>query len=170
MKNYFIYHIPNVKIGCSTEPEKRVNKQGYTEYEILETHTDIKLASVREQELQKEYGYPVDKINYIHSRNQFRKMAKENASLGGKTLYSLKKGVFGMSDKQKQEAEEKRIAIISEWKGEINPNSKLTKEKVLQIRNLYDNENYGLTQLSKLYNMGTSQISRIVKREQWKHI
>ena len=64
---YYIYHIPNVKIGCSTNPKKRVNQQGYQSFEILETHDCIDSVSVREQELQKEYGYTVDDALYKHS-------------------------------------------------------------------------------------------------------
>jgi hypothetical protein len=67
MKTYYIYHIPGVKIGVSTNAEKRVNEQGYTEFEILEEHTDIHLVSDREQELQKEYGYSVDRSPYYNS-------------------------------------------------------------------------------------------------------
>jgi hypothetical protein len=81
MKKYYIYHIKGVKIGCSDEPELRVNKQGYTEYEILETHTDIMVASNREIELQKQYGYKVDKIPYwksIEHRKKGSKTLKEN--------------------------------------------------------------------------------------------
>ena len=61
---YYIYHIPGVKIGCSINPKARVKKQGYSDYELLETHTDIKIASIREIELQKQYGYEIDKIAY----------------------------------------------------------------------------------------------------------
>jgi len=64
---YSIYHIPGIKIGCSDNPKGRVRKQGYTEYTILETHTDIYVASDREQELQKEYGYRVDECPYYKS-------------------------------------------------------------------------------------------------------
>jgi hypothetical protein len=81
MKKYYIYHIPTFvhkdgrigKIGCTEEEDAkvRVQNQGYTEYEILETHTDIMIASNREIELQKEYGYPVDKIPYHISRKQW---------------------------------------------------------------------------------------------------
>ena len=62
---YWIYHVPGIKIGVSNNPEHRVIKQqGYKEYEILEEHTNIKEVSKREIELQKQYGYPVDKIEY----------------------------------------------------------------------------------------------------------
>ena len=61
---YYIYHIPNVKIGCSTNPKQRVKKQGYSSFKILETYDCIDSASVRERQLQKEYGYFIDKIPY----------------------------------------------------------------------------------------------------------
>ena len=61
---YSIYHIPNVKIGCSTNPKLRVKSQGYSNFEILEEHTCIDTVSKRELELQKEYGYKVDKSTY----------------------------------------------------------------------------------------------------------
>ena len=67
---FHIYHIPGVKIGASTEPGKRVAKQGYAEFEILEEHTDIYIVSLREQELQKEYGYRVDTAPYYSSYNK----------------------------------------------------------------------------------------------------
>jgi hypothetical protein len=41
--------------------------QGFTEWEILEEHTDIYIASEREIELQKEYGLPVDTVPYYTS-------------------------------------------------------------------------------------------------------
>ena len=67
MKHYTIYHIPGEKIGCSSEPENRVQDQGFTDYEVLEVHTDIYIASDREIELQKQYGYKVDKVPYWQS-------------------------------------------------------------------------------------------------------
>ena len=54
---YSIYHIPGIKIGCSKRVEQRVKEQGYNKYELLEVHSDIDTASLREKELQKEYGY-----------------------------------------------------------------------------------------------------------------
>lgn len=83
---YYIYHIPNVKIGCTTRVKQRVKDQGFTEYEILETHTDIYKVSNRELELQKQYGYPVDNIPYYISCQNFKKgTTKESCSKGGKT-------------------------------------------------------------------------------------
>jgi len=85
---YYIYHIPNVKIGCSTQPELRVKKQGYTDYDVLEVHSCIDTASQREIDLQKEYGYKVDRMPYkesVRRRPKFKKGNKESI-IGGKTV------------------------------------------------------------------------------------
>ena len=41
-----------------------MNEQGFTEWEVLETHTCLNEVSNREIQLQKEYGLPVDKVPY----------------------------------------------------------------------------------------------------------
>jgi transposase len=64
---YYIYHIAGVKIGCTSDLQKRMSEQGFTEWEILETHTDGWQAGDREIELQKEYGYRVDHIHYMNT-------------------------------------------------------------------------------------------------------
>ena len=61
---YYIYHIPGVKIGCTDNVEERMKSQKVSIYEVLEEHLDIYIASNREIELQKQYGYPVDKRKY----------------------------------------------------------------------------------------------------------
>ena len=64
---YYLYHIPGKKIGVTCDIYNRVtDQQGYEEdeYEILETSSDIDYISDREIELQKQYGYKVDKILY----------------------------------------------------------------------------------------------------------
>ena len=61
---YYIYHILGIKIGCTKTINKRIKNQGFVEYVILETHTDIDIASKREIELQQEYGYRVETRSY----------------------------------------------------------------------------------------------------------
>jgi hypothetical protein len=81
---YYIYHIEGVKIGCSTQVEKRIKQQGYNNFEILEEHIDIYEVSDRELELQKQYGYKVDTIPYWKSHQQLRKNATfKSAQKGG---------------------------------------------------------------------------------------
>ena len=75
-KEYYIYHIPGKKIGCTSDLYERVtNQQGYEtgEYEILYRTPDIKAASKMERILQKEYGYRVDlkPYNELSNNNNF---------------------------------------------------------------------------------------------------
>ena len=88
MKNYYIYHITGIKIGCTVNVPHRMREQGFTEWEHLETHTDIYEASNREIELQKEYGLPVDKVPYWQAVANRYKLTKEDHSKGGQTSKS----------------------------------------------------------------------------------
>ena len=129
---YYIYHIPNVKIGCSTQPKIRVKRQGYDYYELLEIHNNINEASKREIELQKEYGYKIDSTPYKQSYEWVRKgnpsiepmlegyrkwvkenpeKVKENARNGG-----LKQGPI----QGKKNAENGHISTLGKKNSEFN--------------------------------------------------
>ena len=60
---YYLYHVPGVKIGVTTNLEDRVERQqGYypDEYEVIMSTTDIDLISEKERQVQEAYGYKVD--------------------------------------------------------------------------------------------------------------
>ena len=60
---YYLYHVPGVKIGVTTNLEDRVERQqGYypDEYEVIMSTNDIDLVSKKERQLQKAYGYKID--------------------------------------------------------------------------------------------------------------
>jgi len=64
---YYLYHIPGKKIGVTCNLNKRVTlTQGYTadEYEVLDQSDDIDYISEKEIELQKSYGYKIDRKKY----------------------------------------------------------------------------------------------------------
>ena len=64
---YYLYHIPGKKIGVTCNLNNRVTlTQGYTpdEYEVLDQSDDIDYISEKEIELQKSYGYKVDRKKY----------------------------------------------------------------------------------------------------------
>ena len=64
---YYLYHIPGVKIGVTTNLKERVeNQQGYEsgEYGVLTQTEDIDLISRLELKLQEAYGYKVDMVPY----------------------------------------------------------------------------------------------------------
>ena len=67
MTKYYLYHIPGKKIGVTCDLNNRVTvQQGYGpgEYEILEESEDVDHISLREIQLQKAYGYKVDRKLY----------------------------------------------------------------------------------------------------------
>jgi len=64
---YYLYHIPGKKIGVTRDLNTRVTLiQGYgpSEYEVLDQSGDIDYISNKEIELQKSYGYKVDRKLY----------------------------------------------------------------------------------------------------------
>ena len=64
---YYLYHIPGKKIGVTCNLNNRVTLiQGYNpdEYEVLDQSDDIDYISEKEIELQKSYGYKVDRKKY----------------------------------------------------------------------------------------------------------
>ena len=75
---YYLYHIPGKKIGVTCNLNRRVTlTQGYNpdEYEVLDQSDDIDYISEKEIELQKSYGYKVDRKKYnelIKSNNKMK--------------------------------------------------------------------------------------------------
>ena len=90
---YYLYHIPGKKIGVTRNLFIRVTKQqGYkpSEYEVLDQSKDIDYISDREIELQKSYGYKVDRKPYKHLFNKMNINATEQTSTFPVPLNKLK--------------------------------------------------------------------------------
>lgn len=94
---YYIYHLPNFvyrdgsvgKIGCTHRliQRKCTHKgRGHEGLQVLEVHEDVMIASAREQELQGDYGYKVDRIPYYKSAaigsTRGKKGGQKNAESG----------------------------------------------------------------------------------------
>ena len=83
---YYLYHIPGKKIGVTSNLNNRVTLiQGYKadEYEVLDSSDDIDYISDKEIELQKSYGYKVDRQKYnqlIKKSNRMKINATEQTS------------------------------------------------------------------------------------------
>ncbi len=90
---YYLYHIPGKKIGVTCNLNNRVTlTQGYgpDEYEVLDQSDDINYISEKEIELQKSYGYKVDRKKY----NELVKLNKMNINVTEQTTtfpYPVKK-------------------------------------------------------------------------------
>ena len=91
---YYLYHIPGKKIGVTCNLNSRVTiTQGYTpdEYEVLDQSDDIDYISEKEIELQKSYGYRVDRKKY-NELFKFNKKMKINVTEQTTTFpYPVKK-------------------------------------------------------------------------------
>ena len=90
---YYLYHIPGKKIGVTRDLNTRVTLiQGYkeNEYEVLEQSDDIDYISDREIELQKSYGYKVDRKLYKNLFNKMKINATEQTSTFPAPLNKLK--------------------------------------------------------------------------------
>ena len=135
MKTYFIYHIPGIKIGCTSDLQTRMRVQSFTEWEILEEHTDIYEASDREIQLQKDYGLPVDKMPYYQKISHL-------TNTGNK--YPNRK---------------------CPWNVERNKQyRKLTFKDAEVIRSKYKPRKYGMMQLAKDYNVSYLVINKIINK------
>jgi len=80
---YYLYHIPGKKIGVTRDLNNRVTlMQGYkeNEYEVLDQSDDINYISDKEIELQKSYGYKVDRKLYKHLFDKMKINVTEQTS------------------------------------------------------------------------------------------
>ncbi len=133
---YYIYHIPGVKIGCTTNLHYRlVVQQNCTDYEVLEIHNDINVASQREIELQLNYGYGKDTINYVQTYSHVLKRADKYRGVPHSEKHKAK-----MSDAQRA----------------------FTPEQVVEIRQRYMSGNITQKELAKEYNIHKITIKRII--------
>jgi len=190
---YYIYHIPGIKIGLSINPEQRVRKQGYNEYEILEEHNNVYSASDREIELQKQYGYSVDynrysKMNFrkngIKGSQKWNDMVSKDKELRKKQLKQLKdansKAVKTNTGKKLTDEQKQNISNGLKGKliGSNNPATNLTEDIVRYIRanckaggkRGNSKGKYSYDDMAKKLNVTKNQIAKIVRRETWKHI
>ena len=142
---YYIYHIPGVKIGMTNELEKRMSAQGFTEWEILETHTCIYEGSRRELELQEEYGLPIDHMPYFKVVN----IATHNStSKGGRATVNSDK-FFNVCSRG---AKSRR---------------KLSFEQAEEIRAKYVPRKYTAKMLAEEYRVLPTTIRKIIYKESY---
>ncbi len=97
---YYLYHIPGKKIGVTRDLNNRVTiVQGYkpNEYEVLESSEDIDYISDKEIELQKSYGYKVDRRKYNElylKSNKMKINATEQTSTFPVSLNNLEESLL----------------------------------------------------------------------------
>lgn len=143
---YYIYHILGVKIGCTSVLQHRMQEQGFTEWEVLETHEDIYVASDREIELQKQYGYRVDDVPYYISVQNRPKWNNQT------------RHVF--TNQERSDAGKLGGAISGANNGKVN--RVLTEQDAEDIRNKFIPRKYSANKLAKEYSVSRATIQRII--------
>ena len=81
-KMYFVYHVPKVKVGMTSDLGKRVfEEQGYdpAEVQILYATRSMEEASELEIAYQKSLGYKVDQMTYADLMNGKKKKSKSKS-------------------------------------------------------------------------------------------
>ncbi len=155
---YKIYHGTKPdgtnKIGCTTTYPRRCTDQGLTNFYILEEYNDIYVASDREIELQKQYGYKIDKKKYHETQSMITFESRSKAGKKQGPVQGRKNVESGHWDKIKGSAGYKpghtRSRIVD----------KETGEKIIK---LYSTGNYKQSDIGQMFGFSTNTISRIVR-------
>jgi NTP pyrophosphatase (non-canonical NTP hydrolase) len=139
---FYIYHILGKKIGVTNNIYRRVTKeQGYSfnEYEILEASSNIFYISNKEIELQKKYGYKVDKQDYITLIN---KKQKNMYHITEKTITFKNSNINNLLSKIPDVIEiNKKLYYITDelkkWIVNNNFKSQINKERYVYLSSFY---------------------------------
>ena len=177
---YYIYHIPGVKIGCTKNLKHRIKSQGFIEYEILEEHYDINLASDRERQLQRKYGYQVDSGTNVYS-NTFSNMGKKGGAKNSdkqrkwrneftiqateKAIENTKSGKWAELQKKGREISTKKRVESGIWETYRNMGTQASKKAILVFdkNNNFIKEYESITQTSIDLGMPLSTVANAVK-------
>ncbi|MFX0184078.1 MAG: HNH endonuclease, partial [Candidatus Hodarchaeota archaeon] len=93
-----------------------------------------------------------------------------NHKNGIKTDNRLKNLEYVTSSENHKHARALGLENSNHYLGEKNTSCKLTREKVLEIRELHQENNLNYVELAKLFNVTQGNIYCIIRRKTWKHI
>ena len=129
MSKHYIYEIFGIKIGATNDIERRMKQQGAKEgeYRIIEEHTNAKTCSIREIELQKEFNYPVDRVQYWKTLKMQKKTTSKEARKKAVANTDFKAlSIKRVANTDFKEASKKRVAntdykqVFESRKGKVN--------------------------------------------------
>jgi len=119
---YTIYKglLPNgrVKIGCDEAWPNRAIEQTLTDYYVLEEHEDIRVASFREIELQREHGVKVDTIPYYMTKVYAARASRKAQQNGNHNFQTMTK------EQRSQNAKKNSIFKNSSFQSEMGKRGK----------------------------------------------
>jgi hypothetical protein len=177
VKDSNTYNMVNGGKGWNTEEAKRMNKkwcdnpsskkicgevlkQLWKDPKFREKQSKIiSLRNVKKWKEDKEYRKTMFEMNSIKSKKLWRdvEFREKICSINRNRLVELWKN------------KEYREKMSEMSRGHNNPSAKLKPEDVKQIKQLLKND-YTLIKIAKIFNVGTSTVSRIKNEKSWKHI
>lgn len=138
---YYIYHIKNIKVGCTKNPIKRIiQQQGYKNYKILYKTKCINDASKMELQYQKKLGFKQDDIPYKETINNFKinnMIYKTNKTITLKNTFNQNLDNFKFPDYI--EIDNNKIKVTEDLKDFIKKNnykSQHSNERYVYINKL----------------------------------
>ena len=110
-------------------------------------------------------------IKEINSGKYMRKQILEKYDICDETLRKIINKTIYKKELQNVKIEPCFISNYArDTSGEKNGRVKLDNEKVLQIIKLLQSKKYSLAEIAKMYNVSVQIISRIKRKETWKHL
>ena len=153
-------------IPLTPEQQDKAKSQVYGESNWISKMTNDKVKWVR--------------IHYIkgHStfgRNPLSKMFEIDRStmgniVSGKTWKHVELSDEELKERQYHLKKHPMKGKIEGRRGSDNNFSKLTEEKVISMRKLYETGQYSYSKLEKMFEVSKSTVSAIITRRHWKHI
>lgn len=110
-------------------------------------------------------------IKEINSGKYMRKQILEKYNICDETLRKIINKTIYKKELQNVKIEPCFISNYArDTSGEKNGRAKLDNEKVLQIIKLLQSKKYSLAEIAKMYDVSVQIISRIKRKETWKHL
>ena len=106
-------------------------------------------------------------LGLVHTDEAKLKMSIPNR---GKIISEEQKRKVSEFHKGKLLSENHKTKISESQKGENNSSSKLKKEDIIKIREMYSSGKYFYFEIGLIYNVSRGCIANIISKKSWKHI
>ncbi len=188
LKIRFNGHLSDQKINYKTNQIKKTGKENIEIIIIEENISDFKLLCEKEIYYIAKYKEEGHKLTNITNGGEgffgmkLTQEHKDKISLNHANVSGNKNPMYGKThtDKVKKILKdyhtgrtatlETKIKMSENKIGEKNNKAKLTKENVLEIRSLYETNNYTYDNLALLFNVKKAAIHKIITKINQKHI
>ena len=142
MDIYYIYEIPGVKVGCTKNLKKRMQRQevwNSKQYKVLGAANNIQDAADMEREWQIKLGYKIDKNTYdVILKNQQKCLTPEAQAKRVANTNWEEANKKRIANTNLKEASKKRVANI-DWKTSRAKSAEKCKKAII-VQNLNTNK------------------------------